>query len=76
VAPLSVTVNRDSVALWNGALKPGEDNRAYVAGMVLPPGDTVLHFSSDRPGVSPGRGERRLFAFSVRNLKIVLKGRR
>lgn len=76
VDPRAVTVARDSVAVWNGALKPGEDNRAYVAGMELPPGDTVLHFSSDRPGVSPGRGERRLFAFSVRDLKIVLKGRR
>ena len=76
VDPRAVTVTRDSVAVWNGALKPGEDNRAHLAEMVLPPGDTVLHFSSDRPGVAPGGSERRLFAFSVRDLKIVLKGRR
>ena len=75
VDPRTVTVTRGDGVVWVGPLKPDRDNDALIPGLVLGPGDTVLRFHSDRPAVRPEMGEHRLFAFSVRDLKIVLVGR-
>jgi len=72
----AATVTLNGKVAWRGELKPAFDNRATIAGAELPPGDTVLFFQSDRPAVSLGGDDQRPFAFSVRNLKISLKGKR
>ena len=61
---------------WSAVVRPAVDNEASVRGVHLRPGDTVLLFQSDRPAVSPGGGDRRPITFSVRDLRIVLRGRR
>jgi hypothetical protein len=71
-----VTVKTGTVVLWQGALKPANDNPAAIVGLVLPPGDTVLEFHSDLPPVRASASDARLFAFSLRDLKILLKSRR
>jgi hypothetical protein len=70
----TVAVTQDGRKLWSGALRPAHDNRAFITAVRLPPGDTELTFRSDRPPVSPGNGDPRRFAFSVRDLTIDLKG--
>ena len=62
--------------IWHSLLMPAHDNEAFISGIILQPGDTVLWFRSDRPAVCPGSGDHRLLTFSVRNLKIILTGRR
>lgn len=47
-----------------------------ISGIELPPGDTVLLFRSDRPAATPTNGDKRRLAFSVRDLRIRLKGKR
>jgi hypothetical protein len=69
------TVTIGGRVAWRGALKPATDNRAAVPGVVLPPGGTVLVFGSDHPAVPAGPGDRRLLMYSVRDLRIVLRGR-
>jgi hypothetical protein len=57
-------------------LKPAEVTSATLSGLVLPPGDTVLTFRSDRPAAFPGNDDRRRLTFMVRDLEIDIKGRR
>jgi hypothetical protein len=68
-----VTMNGKEV--WRGMLEPAEVASASIPGVVLPPGDTVLQFRSDRPAAIPGNGDYRRLTFSVRDLEIDLKGR-
>lgn len=70
------SVSVGGTLLWRGALRPAVDNLARISGIELAPGDTVLLFQSDRPAVSVSNGDPRLLAFSVRGLRIVLRGRR
>jgi hypothetical protein len=72
----SVAATVNGKVVWNGVLKPGEDNQATIAGIELPPGDTMVSFRSDRPAVYSRGSDRREFAFSIQDLKITLKGKR
>jgi len=65
----------DGRALWRGMLVPGVTSPVDLPGTVLSPGVTLLRFDSDRAASYRGSGDMRPLAFSVRNLKIVLKGR-
>lgn len=58
-----------------GRIVPSADNRARIPDALLPPGDTVIVFHTDRPPVYPGPADRRLMAFAVRDLRINLKER-
>ena len=62
--------------LWSGPLRSGEENPVDLPALEFPPGQTELVFRSDRPATAPGAGDTRRFAFSLRNLRIVLKGKR
>jgi hypothetical protein len=62
--------------VWQGLLRPAQDNQAMISGIELPPGDTTLLLKSDRPAAVPGNGDLRPLTFSIRNLKIKLNGRR
>ena len=76
VDPRTATVTAAGNVVWRAALKPAHDNQAGIAGIELPPGRTTLSFKSDRPAARfPGSSDPRPFTFSVRNLKITLKGR-
>ena len=74
--PRHAVVTMDGKIAWQAALKPAQDNLATLTGIELPPGDTPLQFRTDRPAVEGGNGDHRRFAFSVRDLKITLVGRR
>ena len=74
--PRTVTVTANGIPAWSGEIMPARYSPISIAGLVLPPGDTVLVFHSDQPASSPTPGDRRRLAFSVRNLKIVLTGKR
>jgi hypothetical protein len=76
VNPRSATVTMAGRVVWSSLIKPAVDNEARIPGIELPPGDTVLLFQSDRPGVPPGGGDPRKLTFSVRDLRIVLRARR
>jgi hypothetical protein len=62
--------------VWQQTLRPAEVRSATLSGLVLPPGDTVILFRSDRPAAFPGNDDRRRLTFMVRDLEIDLKGRR
>jgi hypothetical protein len=72
----SATMTVAGHVAWSARVRPAMDNEARISGIDLPPGDTLLLFQSDRPAARPGPGDRRLITFSVRDLTIVLKGRR
>ena len=74
--PRTVRVTANGVPAWTGEITPGGYTPLSITGLVLPPGDTVLVFHSDQPASSPTPGDRRRLAFSIRNLKIVLTGKR
>jgi hypothetical protein len=69
-------VKTSAGVVWQGELRPANDNPAAIIGIVLPPGETVLEFRSDHPAVRASPSDARLFAFSVRDLKITLKSAR
>jgi len=73
--PRSITVTANGVRAWTGEIMPGRYTDISIAGLVLPPGDTVIVFHSDQPATQTP-GDRRRLAFSVRNLKVVLTGKR
>jgi len=62
--------------LWRGILEPAQVLPVSLGEIDLPPGDTVLFFTSDRPPAYPGNGDARRLTFSVRGLEIDLQGRR
>jgi hypothetical protein len=62
--------------VWREQLEPAEVKSVILSGLVLPPGDTVILFRSDRPAAFPGNGDRRRLTYMVRDLEIDLKGRR
>jgi hypothetical protein len=68
-------VSLNGTLVWQAMLRPGEVRKATIAGVILPPGDTVLYFKSDRPGAYPGNEDERRLTFSVRDLEIDLKGK-
>jgi hypothetical protein len=76
------TDGRDAIVIlggkvvWQRTLKRAEVKSATLADVVLPPGDTVILFHSDRPPAFPGNDDRRRLTFMVRDLEIDLKGRR
>jgi len=72
----SVIVTAGGNVVWQGPLRPAEDNQAMISGVELQPGDTVLLFRSDRPPANPSDNDQRRLAFSVRDLTISLKGKR
>jgi hypothetical protein len=72
VSPRKASLEVNGKVIWHDSLKPAFDNEATVPGVVLLPGDTVLTFESDRPGVSSGASDQRLLVFSVRDLRITL----
>jgi hypothetical protein len=55
--------------LWGDTVGPGPADLRF--GLVLPPGETVLVFTTDRPGQKIG-ADPRVLAFNVTNLDIVL----
>ena len=68
-------VARAGAVLWQGSLEPDAVTKVALDGIVLPPGDTVFVFRSDRPGAPvPDRDTRKL-SFSLRELVIELTGR-
>jgi hypothetical protein len=70
------TVTLNGRVVWSGLLQPAEVRKAKLAGVELPPGDTVLYFKSDRPSANPGNDDPRSLTFSVRDLEIDLRSRR
>jgi hypothetical protein len=72
----AVIVTRGGKLLWRGTLKPAEVRDVILSDLELPPGDTALTFSSDRPPMHPGNGDIRKLTFSLRDFEIDLKGRR
>jgi hypothetical protein len=70
------TVIMGGKVVWQALLKPAEVKKAAIPNIVLPPGDTVLLFKSDRPAAYPGDSDPRRLTFSVRNFEIDLKGKR
>lgn len=70
-----VSVVTGGRTLWHAQLGRGELARVQVAGVVLPPGETVLRFETDSPGARTPNGDPRELAFSLRDLKIELTGR-
>jgi hypothetical protein len=62
--------------VWRNTLEPAEVTPVTLSDVYLPPGDTVILFSSDRPAAFPGNVDRRRLTFMVRDLEIDLKGRR
>jgi hypothetical protein len=62
--------------IWQWTLKPAEVKPATLHDLVLPPGDTVILFRSNRPAAFPGNVDRRRLTFMVRDLEIDLKGRK
>jgi hypothetical protein len=69
-------VSHDGKVLWDAKLVGAEIREATISDLVLPPGDTVLEFKSDRPPAYPGNGDERRLSFSVRGLEIDLKSKR
>jgi hypothetical protein len=65
----------DKVA-WQNTLEPAEVTPVTLRDVILPPGDTILLFRSDRPAAFIGNSDRRRLTFMVRDLEIDLKGRR
>lgn len=62
--------------IWRGEVDPSDTTSAVLRDLVLPPGDTVLEFRSDRAPAYPGNNDRRRLTFSIRSFEIDLKGRR
>ena len=69
----TVRVRCGESLLWEGVLQPEERRDATVRGVRLPPGDTLWRFSTDLPSIVPGKGDSRLLAFSLRDLRIDLR---
>ena len=61
---------------WTELLQPAEVRPVSLPDLVLPPGDTILTFKSDRPPAFPGNNDRRRLTFSVRDLEIDVKAKR
>jgi hypothetical protein len=70
----AIVILGDKVA-WRGALEPAVVQPVVLRDLVLPPGDTVLIFRSDRPAAYPGNADRRRLTFMVRDLEIDVKAR-
>jgi hypothetical protein len=65
-----VRVFMGEVLLWGEAISTAPEELRF--GLVLPPGETLLAFQSDPPG-HPVGAEKRVLAFRVANLEIVVK---
>jgi hypothetical protein len=61
--------------IWRGTLDVGQEHRAALVGLELPPGDTELALQSDRPASQPQGSDTRRLSFSVRNFRVVISGR-
>ena len=72
----AVIVTREGKLLWRAMLEPAEVKSVSLGEMELPPGDTVLVFSSDRPAARPGNGDIRRLMYSLRDLEIDVLRRR
>ncbi len=69
-----VSVRSGNREYWRGVLTPNERRPVSIPEVLLPPGDTVWQFETDRPAVSPSETDKRELGFSLRNLKLDLKG--
>jgi hypothetical protein len=69
-------VSHDGKMLWDAKLVGTVASEAVISDLVLPPGDTVIDFQSDRPPAYPGNGDSRRLSYSVRGLEIDLKAKR
>jgi hypothetical protein len=67
------SVVRDGRVLWSGLLRPARVRSVTIGEAVLPPGDTVLLFKSDRPAAYPGNDDPRRLSISLRDLEIDLE---
>jgi hypothetical protein len=63
-------VARDDMR-WSAELS-AEKTVEFRFGVVAPPGETLLHFTSDQPGHKIGTDPRAL-AFKITNLEVVVK---
>jgi hypothetical protein len=72
----AVSVSLGGKVLWSGMLQPAEVRKVALAGIDLPPGDTVLRFGTDRTAAYPPIDDPRRLSFSLRDLEIDLEGRR
>lgn len=72
--PRNVTLRNGGSTLWQG---PTEQTMVDVAlpHVVLPPGDTVWTFDTDRPAANPPNGDLRKVAFRICDLQLRLAGR-
>jgi hypothetical protein len=70
-----VNVKHNGETLARAALVPGEQREVAIRDVRLEPGETVWHFETDVPPAFPANDELRRIAFSLRNYKIVLRGK-
>jgi len=69
-------VSHDGKVLWHANLVGKIASEAVISDLVLPPGDTVLDFQTDKAPAFPGNGDPRRLSYSVRGLEIDLKSKR
>jgi hypothetical protein len=67
-----VSLHVEGREIWKSAFADRVVETATVHGLALPPGDTVLQFTTDQPAKVPGNGDARPVAFSLRNLQVTL----
>jgi len=72
----AAVISQGDRVLWSGMLQPSEKVRVKLGEIVLPPGDTVLSFRSDRIAAFPGNDDPRRLSFSLRDLEIDLLRRK
>ena len=69
-AGLSTAPRTNDAMVWSGEL--GSQPAKFQFGVTLPPGETVLSFSTDKPGHPIGSDPRQM-AFRISNLNITVK---
>jgi hypothetical protein len=73
----TVALDQDGKSLWQGPLDPKKRSDVILRNVILPAGDSIWSFSSDRESARSPDNPRdsRLLAFSVRDLSIDILGR-
>lgn len=71
----TVTVKQKGEALVHVALVPEAHREILLSDVRLEPGETIWNFVTDAPSAFPKSDELRRIAFSLRNYKIVLRGK-
>jgi hypothetical protein len=69
-------VSHNGKVLWDAQLVGAQIPDVVIKDLELPPGDTTLDFTSDRPPAYPGNGDERRLSYSVRGLEIDVKSKK